>query len=62
MKVQEIVHWRSLAWSLSLLQREKMVCEKLCAWVEAILEGATDSLSRWRSRCWCACIPMSMHT
>lgn len=42
-------------------------CEKLCTWVEAILEGATDSLSWWRSRCWCAvhaylqaCIPTSM--
>lgn len=31
LKVQEIVHLRSLAWSLSLLQCKKTVCEKLCA-------------------------------
>lgn len=56
-KVQAIVQSRSLAWSLSLLQCKKIVCEKLCTWVEAVLEmvaveGATDSLSWWRSGCW----------
>lgn len=56
LKYKKTVHLRSPAWSLSLLQCKKIVCEKLCTWVEAVLEmvaleGATDSPFWWRSRC-----------
>lgn len=60
------VYLKSLAWSLSLLKGNTIVCMKLCTLVETILRvalmGTTDSLSWWKSRCWCACIPISMHT
>lgn len=62
LKDKRLCNGEDLAWSPSLLQCKELVREKLCTWVEAILEGATDSLSRRRSRCWCACRPTSMRT